>query len=314
MKEMRPALWSDMERLKAIWKLCFGDGDSFIDFYFARRFQPEQVAVYLVDQVITAMLTMIPIQYVDGPEGEKTRQGAMLYAIATHPDFQRRGMASELMEWALAYLGSRQIELCVLVPAEEKLFGFYERQGYQAGFTLREAVLNRDEIRVMGEPPYTKSPYTNMEETPDLAVAAALPQTYNSIRNQLLRGTPYIAYGEEEVAYQKQVSRLSGADLYELSSGEVLGCAAVECLTEDKVLVKELLVPEALIAQGLKALAQTIPAQEFIIRTPAPWGQGIGGQIRSFGMLKRTSSRESGPTNQEDSLPGGGAYLGLAFD
>ncbi|EHL05545.1 acetyltransferase, GNAT family [Desulfitobacterium hafniense DP7] len=302
MKEMRPALWSDMERLKAIWKLCFGDEDSFIDFYFARRFQPEQVAVYLVDQVITAMLTMIPIQYVDGPEGEKTRQGAMLYAIATHPDFQRRGMASELMEWALAYLGSRQIELCVLVPAEEKLFGFYERQGYQAGFTLREAVLNRDEIRVMGK------------ETPDLAVAAALPQTYNSIRNQLLRGTPYIVYGEEEVAYQKQVSRLSGADLYELSSGEVQGCAAVECLTEDKVLVKELLVPEALIAQGLKALAQTIPAQEFIIRTPAPWGQGIGGQIRSFGMLKRTSSRESGPTNQEDSLPGEGAYLGLAFD
>ncbi len=314
MKEMRPALWSDMERLKAIWKLCFGDGDSFIDFYFARRFQPKQVAVYLVDQVITAMLTMIPIQYVDGPEGEKTRQGAMLYAIATHPDFQRRGMASELMEWALAYLESRQIELCVLVPAEEKLFGFYEMQGYQAGFTLREAVLNRDEIRVMGKPPYTKSPYTNMEETPDLAVAAALPQTYNSIRNQLLRGTPYIAYGEEEVAYQKQVSRLSGADLYELSSGEVQGCAAVECLTEDKVLVKELLVPEALIAQGLKALAQTIPAQEFIIRTPAPWGQGIGGQIRSFGMLKRTSSRESGPTNQEDSLPGEGAYLGLAFD
>ncbi|SHN76297.1 GNAT family N-acetyltransferase [Desulfitobacterium chlororespirans] len=309
MKEMRPALWSDMERLKAIWKLCFGDGDSFIDFYFARRFHPEQVAVYLVDQVITAMLTMIPIQYVDGPEGQKTRQGAMLYAIATHPDFQRRGMASELMEWARSYLGSRQAELCVLVPAEEKLFGFYERQGYQAEFTLREAVLNRDEIRVMGEPPYTK-----MEETPDFAVAAALPQTYNSIRNQLLRGTPYIAYGEEEVAYQKQVSRLSGADLYELSSGGVQGCAAVECLTEDKVLVKELLVPETLIAQGLKALAQTIPAQEFIIRTPAPWGQEMGGQIRSFGMLKRTSCREWGAVAPDDGVWGKTAYLGLAFD
>lgn len=302
MKEMRPALWSDMERLKAIWKLCFGDGDSFIDFYFARRFQPEQVAVYLVDQVITAMLTMIPIQYVDGPKGEKTRQGAMLYAIATHPDFQRRGIASELMEWARSYLGSRQVELCVLVPAEEKLFGFYERQGYQAGFTLREAVLNRDEIRVMGK------------ETPDFAVAAALPQTYNTIRNQLLRGTAYIAYGEEEVAYQKQVSRLSGADLYALSSGGVQGCAAVECLTEDKVLVKELLVPEALIAQGLKALAQTIPAQEFIIRTPTPWGQAMGGQIRSFGMLKRTSYREWRAVAPEDGVWGKTAYLGLAFD
>lgn len=309
MKEMRPALWSDMERLKAIWKLCFGDGDSFIDFYFARRFQPEQVAVYLADQVITAMLTMIPIRYVNGLGEQKTRQGAMLYAIATHPDFQRRGIASELMEWALAYLGSQQIELCVLVPAEEKLFGFYERQGYQAGFNLREAVLSRDEIRAMGE-----SPYTNMEETPDIAVAAALPQTYNNIRNQLLSGTPYIAYREEEVAYQKQVSRLSGADLYELSIRGVQGCAAVECLTEDKVLVKELLVPDGLIPQGLKALAQTIPAQEFIIRTSAPWGQAMGGQIRSFGMLKRTSSRESGPINQKDSLFEEGAYLGLAFD
>jgi len=233
----------------------------------------------------------------------------MLYAIGTHPDFQHRGIATELMEWALAYLGKREMELCVLVPAEAKLFNFYERRGYQVGFVLREAVLNRNEIEAMCE-----SSGINMKETSGSEVLVATPQAYNSIRNQLLRGTTYLAYREEEIAYQKKISRLSGADLYELDMGEVQGCAAVERLTGDKVLVKEYLVPEEFFSHGLKALAYTLQAQELIIRTPAHGGQVIGGQVRSFGMLKRTSSRELGPVHYKDEIFEERAYLGLAFD
>ncbi|AFM00290.1 acetyltransferase [Desulfitobacterium dehalogenans ATCC 51507] len=309
MKEMRLALWSDVERLKGIWKLCFGDSDSFIDFYFTQRFQPEQVAVYLVDHVITAMLTMIPVQWLEAHEGQKSIQGSMLYAIGTHPDFQHRGIATELMDWALAYLGKRQMELCVLVPAEAELFNFYERRGYQAGFALREAVLNRNEIEVM-----CASSGINREDRSGFAVSAAAPQAYNSIRNQLLRGATYLAYREEEVAYQKKISRLSGADLYKFNVGEVQGCAAVERLTGDKVLVKEYLVPEEFFCHGLKALAHTLQAQEFIIRTPAHGGQVMGGQVRSFGMFKRISSRELGPVHHQNEIFEERAYLGLAFD
>lgn len=299
MKEMRIAIESDVIRLKEIWKLCFGDPDAFIDFYFAERFKAEHTSVYLQDEVIAAMLTMIPVQWVGGVEEEKRIKGSMLYAIATHPDYQHQGIARSLMNWALSYLRDHQVDLCVLVPAEAHLFSFYVKQGYQEGFTIRETVLSRDEIKALPETAETNQ--SGQAGKLSCEILTTTPQAYNRIRNQLLRGTAYIAYGEEEIAYQKKVSQLSGGDIYEFNMNGGRGCAALEWLNKDKVLVKELLLPEQLIPQGLKALARSMEAQEFIVRTPADWGKALGGQVRPFGMMSGQPLGKKG-------------YLGLAFD
>ncbi|AGA69068.1 acetyltransferase [Desulfitobacterium dichloroeliminans LMG P-21439] len=291
MKKMRLAHSEDIVRLKEIWQRCFGDTDSFIDFYYTYRFKAEQTAVYLQDNSIAAMLTMIPIQWVDDlPEAIRI-DGAMLYAIATHPDFQHQGIATELMDWAKNYLRDQQVELCVLVPAEAHLYKFYARQGYQEGFIVQETVLSCEEMRAMADSGLSCS------------VRRSTPQGYNEIRNQLLRGSLYIAYGEEEIAYQKRVSQLSGEDIYEFNLNGAQGCAAVERMEKERVLVKELLLPEKLIPGGLAALAQKVDAEEFIIRTPVGC-KTLGGQTRPFGML----------TTSNTELLGKNGYLGLAFD
>ncbi|MEL1134403.1 GNAT family N-acetyltransferase [Desulfitobacterium sp. THU1] len=291
MKKIRLAYSEDIVRLKEIWQRCFGDTDSFIDFYFTHRFKAEQTAVYLQDNSIAAMLTMIPIQWVDGISKGIKIDGAMLYAIATHPDYQHQGIATELMGWAKNYLQDRQVELCVLVPAEAHLFKFYAQQGYQVGFAVQETVLSAEEMRASSEPgfPCSVRPTTSL--------------VYNRIRNQLLQGSIYIAYGEEEIAYQKRVSQLSGEDIYELNFNGTQGCAAVERMDEKRVLIKELILSANLIPEGLGALAQKIAAKEFIMRTPAG-SMTMGGQIRPFGMLTTSNAELLGKTG----------YLGLAFD
>lgn len=315
MNEMRIALGSDVIRLKEIWKRCFGDSDSFIDFYFTQRFKPQHTAVYLQEGVITAMLTMIPVQWVEGVEDEKSIKGSMLYAIATHPDYQHRGIARTLMNWAESYLRDHhQVDLMVLVPAEAHLFSFYEKLGYQEGFTLCETVLKVDEIKTLPERAEIHSSGRGGEVSCEIVTAT--PPVYNRIRDYLLRGTAYIAYGEAEIVYQKKVSQLSGADLYQFNIGGVQGCAALERLNKDQVLVKELLLPEQFIFSGLKALVESVDAQEFIVRLPADWGKALGGQVRPFGMLRWTQQRKESreiPPKERRSI-GETGYLGLAFD
>lgn len=303
MKDMRLAIVEDVPRLKEIWKLCFGDSDSFINFYFTLRFKPDQTTVYEKNGEIVAMLTMIPVQWF---VGDKELKGAMLYAIATHPNHQHQGIARSLMNWATDYLRNHQKEFCVLVPAEAHLFSFYEKQDYKVGFNIREVVLSLEDIRALIE--------RSGQDLP-VEVRPITPQGYNKIRNRLIHGTAYIAYADEEIAYQQQVSQLSRADIYQLNINGEEGCAAVERLTQDKVLVKELLLPENLIVQGLQTLAETIKAKEYIVRTPVELGRVLGGQIRSFGMYKWTQIVESKIPNKKDEdrreEPG---YLGLAFD
>jgi ribosomal protein S18 acetylase RimI-like enzyme len=50
----------------------------------------------LEDNTVAAMLTMLPLALYTPSAGEFNAK--MLYAIATHPDFQGRGLASQLIK------------------------------------------------------------------------------------------------------------------------------------------------------------------------------------------------------------------------
>jgi len=323
MKEIRLSRWSDVERLKELWQLCFGDPKPFIDYYFAQRFKPEQVAVLLDENKVASMLTMLPVTIVTikGKEGQNPVKGAMLYGIATHPDYQKRGYAGELMNWAQGYLGKRGVVCTILVPAEPQLFSFYAKQGYRECFALQELIVNLDDgVFLQGA-----------------ELLPAEPHYYNKLRNNLLiqslpRGAAYVAYEEAEVAYQKQVSQFSGADIYTLKVQGLEGCAAVERLTKEKVLVKEFLFPEAYYEQGLVLLLQFLKAKTVILRTPVgvklgDWvssrellaGLKIESTHRAFGMLKITGSFSTGSETEvglgkEIISISKDSYLGLAFD
>ena len=51
-------------RLKEIWKECFEDSDNYIDFYYKKRFQKENTLVYLLEDKIVSMLTMLSSQII----------------------------------------------------------------------------------------------------------------------------------------------------------------------------------------------------------------------------------------------------------
>lgn len=298
--EMRIAKTGDLERLKLIWKLCFGDEDQYIDAYFNHRNWKEETAVLLKDGQIVSMLSMIPADLVF--EDGARQKAAMIYGVATHPDHQKLGLADELMRFSNQYLASREVGTTFLVPAGESLFRFYEKRGYGEAFYLCERELTGIQVRKL--------------EVPDrlsLKFCVAEPEEYNTVRRRFLTGSAYIDYRDEEIRHQKRISNQSGGDLYLIrregmavidGKESIIGCVIIERSSELAV-IKELLAEEQFLASAVKHIGGIRPAERYLVRTPAFSGRSLGGTISAFGMLR---------SNHEGKLPLNQAYLGIAFD
>ncbi|NMA69582.1 MAG: GNAT family N-acetyltransferase [Desulfitobacterium sp.] len=299
MKNIRLAEIEDIPRLNEIWALCFGDGEKFRNFYFRERFQPKQTLVYLIDDLIVAMLTMIPVNLW---QEEESLPLSMFYAIATHPEYQQRGIATKLMDYATDYQKSRGTRGIVIVPASGDLFPFYLRQGYEEFFAIREKVWEKEKEQGEATPGFSQS-------IPGCKIEPITPKEYNEIRNKYVQEN-FLVYRDEEVAYQKSISRFSGVDIYSLNIQEVTGCAAVERLNEDTFLFKELLLPPELVDIGIKGIGEILRGRKFLIRTPIIASEKWDESCRPFGVLKWLTEGKDKERNIGKSY----GYLGLAFD
>jgi ribosomal protein S18 acetylase RimI-like enzyme len=294
MIEVRLAQKDDIARQKELWKLCFGDDDRFIDFYYSNRYKENEALLLLQNGIIVAMLTMISVKVVT-PDNRHF-DSTMLYAIATHPKYQNRGLATRLIDYCNQYLLSNHKRISMVVPAEKDLFDFYRKQGYQEGFLIRELILTRNEINCFNSPYF------------QCTITTISADKYNLRRNLLLQGKLFIEYDNEEILYQKKLSQLSGADIFAIDIDSIKGCVVTERATLDKVIIKEILVPEEYLYPAIQKLAQLLPAQEYVLRTPSYLGEVLGGTIRPFGMIKVQKEKDRDIKFEEL------GYLGLAFD
>jgi len=295
MLEIRLAQQGETALQKELWKRCFGDSDRYIDFYYANRYKEDETVVLLHDGEISAMLTMLPVRTV--LPDNRSFKTAMLYAIATNPDYQNLGFATKLMDFSNQYLRIQKTELSVLTPANGHLFDYYRKLGYQDGFDIREAQLLRASIESLAG-----------DQACQCTVSAITPHEYNRRRNKQLDGRLCIAYSDEDIAYQKKLSQLSGVDIYAVDIDEIQGCFVVERITSDKVLIKEILLPEELMNVALQQISQQLSAQEYVLRTPYYLGKHLGGRLRPFGMIRVDRKIDWVITSEEL------GYLGLAFD
>jgi Predicted acetyltransferase involved in intracellular survival and related acetyltransferases len=294
-REVRLAQKGDMIRQREIWKRCFGDSDYYIDFYYAHRYKEAETMLLLEDGEIFSMLTMMPV-WIRAAD-RQSFPAAMLYAVATHPQYQHRGFSTQLINFTHQYLKMRGNAFTVLVPSERGLFDFYRSQGYQDGFYIREAVFTREQIEALRACDFRSC-----------RAAQLNPAAYNQRRNEHLNGKMHVAYSNEDVVYQAQLSQASGAGLFSIEIDRMQGCAAVERGHADEVFIKELLMQDELLPVALQQIVHLFPASKYVLRTPAFAGQQLEGIQHPFGMIRSISETDLG---LEATDPG---YLGLAFD
>lgn len=290
MTELRPSRREELPRQRALWKQAFGDGDAFLDFFYARCAGPEDVLVLLDGGTLCTMLVLLPVELT--LPGGGAVSSAYVYALATDPAARGRGYGRALLRYTDFYLREHGVDSVTVVPAQPGLHRFFAGVDYREGFSLRETRLPRSAVGRPG---------------PADVLAPVGPAEYAALREAYLAGTFHVTYGEKSLLCQQGLSQMTGGGLFRLTVGGVTGCAAAEC-GGDTAVVKELLLPPDRLPGAAALLAAALPAQQYVLRGPVPPAAGPDGQPLPFGMVKWLGRGEA----PWQGLSGG--YMGLGFD
>ncbi|MDD3038478.1 GNAT family N-acetyltransferase [Bacteroides sp.] len=128
------------EEVKALWKLCFNDSETFIDMYFRLRYTDEVNVAIQKDTAIISALQMLP--YPMSFCGH-TVQTSYISGACTHPDFRGKGTMRELLTLAFKRMLHNGISFSTLIPAEPWLFNYYTQMGYAPVFqhSVKEVIV-----------------------------------------------------------------------------------------------------------------------------------------------------------------------------
>lgn len=292
MIHMRCSKPEDVPRLKELWKLSFGDEDGYIDHFFETQYHPRDVLVLEKDDVLVSMLAGLPMQTVL-PSG-RAYSAAYIYAFCTHPQARRSGNASNLMLYASFFFKENGKEVLLVKPDGPDRFAFFQHNGFSGHFPLQEAVIPREHL---------------LDRPPEGRLIPAEPAAYDEAREIHLNGRLHVKCGEAGAAHQKAVSRRSGADLYFAEVGGVTGCVAAEYAGGNRLIVKELLLPDEACDAALRLVAEGLPAAEYVVRRPVFAGPLPGGHTEEFFLIQYLFSGLN--TRFEPHMPG---YPGFAYD
>lgn len=192
--EITTAAVQMIPKLKIIWEQCFGDKKEYIDFYFQHRFSPEIMIAAVENDSPVAMLSLLPTKLY------KERQSKILhyvYGVATLPEYQKRGIAKRLLEYAGDFI--EQESRLFLVPANKSLFSYYRKQQFESAFYLKH-FQTEVELDFIEETEWTKT--------------AISPEEYKQIRDNKLKEITkkdgYVEWDLFAISYALNSSQLIG--------------------------------------------------------------------------------------------------------
>ena len=117
----------DLPALTDLWQQCFRETEEDALFFLQNSFRPGETLLLRYDGRPVSMMTLIPARL-------QNTEGAYIYAVATHPEYQGRGLMRLLHDEALRCLKTQGVQFTCLVPASVSLFGLYEKLGYVPRF------------------------------------------------------------------------------------------------------------------------------------------------------------------------------------
>lgn len=189
-----------MPYLKYMWKTCFGDDDLYIDMYFKKRFREDNMLVLLSeDGKPASMLSLLPAELV--LKCNKVKKINYIYAGATLPEHRRKGYYSRLLQYALKMINDRK-ESAVLVPADDKLRGYYANEGFIDAFHLSKLSLS-----------IQKSAIISMENNElDFIVSNITADKYKKLRDNHFFKEGYVCWDTEAVSYAIEETIFCGGE------------------------------------------------------------------------------------------------------
>lgn len=255
---MRIATQADRPVLNDLWQQAFGDEPEFSNFVFDKFAGFDHTYVEEQSGQIVALACAVPVTL-----GEL--RGFYLYGLNTRAELRGKGIMRALLQALEQQLAGGGAAFTVLVPANEPLFGFYEKLGYETLVTHR---IVKKEVKPNL---WVKADFDTLT-APRLAAARAqfLPR-------------PYVSFATQPHAAMVQNLYTSGATTVQTEQGY-----GVFFVQHDTMVFRELAAESNFAAtQILEAARQKSSCFEATIELPHFGELFLGeGEQRPYGMLK----------------------------
>lgn len=198
------SMWPHLIRL---WESSFGDSEVYITQFLEWNFDYIKTLVYIADDKPVSVAYLLPIEYVPGTEAKRmlTDRGIAgtsafetkclyLYAAATLPEYRGRGYFGEI----LAFIKEHISEPVILVPAEEGLITYYEKQGlYLCGQEHTVMVASEDmDTQVETVLPEKREQVFRIGTCDEISEEA-----YFELRQQVLAGQSHMRWNKHFIQY-----------------------------------------------------------------------------------------------------------------
>ena len=147
--DLRTASREDIPELCENWRASFGDPDDYLDFFFSRRFVPENTFVAVLNGKVVSQLFLLQVRL-------HTQDGILnadyLFAACTHPQYRGQGIMRQLLWYANTEETKRGKDAIVLLPGEPELYEYYAKNGYKKAFFRRRLDISREELSLLAHP------------------------------------------------------------------------------------------------------------------------------------------------------------------
>lgn len=214
---LRETRAEDHAALSELWQRCFGDPPRLIENFF--RFLPELgcgVTAMYQGRCVGAAYALTGLRLVTGQGAEKSC--GYIYAVAVEETCRGMGMGGALSAAAAEAARKAGAEIICTLPAEDGLYGWYEKLiGVKCA--LRRTA--RQVKACTGES--------------CLPISAA---EYGDIRETLLGGKAHICFPKAYLEFQRELCTQYGGGFYRLHGG-----IAAAYREGDGVLIRELVLP-----------------------------------------------------------------------
>ncbi len=134
---------NDLNGIVSVWKEAFGDSEKDIRFFLDNHYKADNAVVYDSNGEVASVLFLIDgFMHIKG----KDYPSYYLYAACTMKKYRGRGIMSEMLEFTKNVAFNRQKFFVALKPAEDSLYNYYSRFGYQPVFSKKKAVFELTDI------------------------------------------------------------------------------------------------------------------------------------------------------------------------
>lgn len=141
MEITRTATMEDLGAIRRLWKVCFGDSEAFMDWYFSHRYYPAYSAVTQRDGQIVSAMQSCPLHInVRG----RLVAASMLAGVSTEPAWEKRGYMSRTFSHYMQLTRQAGMPLSINTPSH--LPNFFSKGHWPVSDTLHVTVDVKDAL------------------------------------------------------------------------------------------------------------------------------------------------------------------------